>query len=58
MRKKAFIITIGILTFGILTFIHFSNDHKECSKVTEHHIGQNGEKISTERHICKERFNF
>jgi len=49
---------IVLLTAGILTFIHVSNDHVECETVVENTVGPNGEVVTTERHICNERFNF
>jgi len=52
------ILGIVILTAGILTFIHFSNDHVECETIVENSVGINGEIITTEKHICNERFNF
>lgn len=60
MDKKTFIVLIVgavIFTAGIIIFIHFSNDHIECENHTEYSVGENGEKITTEKHICKERFN-
>lgn len=61
MNKKLFlnsIFGIGLFTIAILVFICYSNDHVECEELTENTIGVNGEKISTTRHICKEKFNF
>ena len=60
MSKKSFsIITIIVLfTFGTLVFIHYNNDHIECKNVTTKAIGQKGEKISTTKHICKEKYSF
>ena len=52
-----FLFGIAVLTVGILGFIYFSNDHAECETYTEHSIWQNGERIATEKHVCKERFN-
>jgi hypothetical protein len=48
---------IVLTTVAIVIFIHFSNDHMECENYTEHSIGQNGEKISTEKHLCRERLS-
>ena len=60
MTKKNIIVVLGValITLGVVCFIHFNNDHIECINVTEHSLGENGEKITTEKHICKERFNF
>lgn len=60
MNKKILITSllgIAAFTVGILVFIHFNNDHLECENAVEFSVGQNGEKISTQRHICKEKFN-
>ena len=60
MNKKTLMIFLfgaTVLTVGILIFARYSNDHMECENYTEHSIGQNGEKITTERHLCRERFN-
>lgn len=56
-RQIIFLLGAAVLTVGILIFIYFSNDHTECENILEHSIGANGEKISTERHLCRERFN-
>ncbi len=61
MKKRTlipYILGIGIITIGILSFIHFSNDHIECENTVEYSIGDKGEKILTETHNCKEKFNF
>lgn len=52
------IISIFLITIGSVIFMKTENDHKECSQKIEFSIGKNGEKIKTERHICKEKFNF
>lgn len=60
MNTKAqiiFLLGAVVLTVGIVIFIYFSNDHTECENIIEQSIGANGEKISTARHLCKERFN-
>lgn len=60
MRRKNSIYTffgIAFFTIGILIFIHFSNDHVECENVIENFVGKNGEDISIEKHVCKEKFN-
>lgn len=57
--KKMSIISISIILFSVLVvmFIIYSNNHNECETKTETTIGNNGEKITTEVHVCKERFN-
>ena len=47
-----------LLSFGAYIFIHFSNDHVECQTTIETTYGGNGEKITTEKHICFETYNF
>jgi hypothetical protein len=58
-RQKLIGTLLGIflLTIGVVIFIFFSNDHAECETVVENSIGTNGEIVTTERHICNERFN-
>lgn len=57
-KSSIIILVIGIFTIAVLCLIHFSNNHIECKNTMESSIGVNGEKITTEAHICKERFNF
>lgn len=52
------IISIFVVTIGSVIFITIENNHKECSQKIEFSIGENGEKIKTEKHICKENFSF
>ena len=61
MKKSTFLFIISgvfMLTIGSLLIIKNKNDHKECSNVIEYSAGINGEKIKTEKHICKEKWNF
>jgi uncharacterized membrane protein YgaE (UPF0421/DUF939 family) len=53
-----FILGIGVTTAVALYFINVSNDHIECQYSVENSIGENGEKVTTKRHVCKERYNF
>jgi hypothetical protein len=59
-NKKLIGTLIGILllTIGVVMFIHSSNDHAECETVVENSVGVDGEVVTTERHICNERFSF
>jgi hypothetical protein len=50
--------SILILTLSVLTFIHFSNDHIECITIVKKEMDKNGNKITKEEHICKEKYNF
>jgi len=61
MKKSTFLFIISgifVFTIGSLLIIKNKNDHKECSTVTQYSVGINGEKIKTEKHICKETWNF
>ena len=55
---KIIIISSLIIGFGLAYFIYVSNDHIECQTVTEYKTEENGTKIKTERHICKEKYSF
>ena len=56
MRKKYFLVSFICIVL-VISFIYFSNDHVECETLTEITYGLNGEKITTETHNCKEKFN-
>lgn len=58
--KRNFLVLVSILivTLSVLTFIHFSNDHKECSTSVDNKVDKNGIKIILEKHVCKENYNF
>lgn len=61
MKAKQFFIFLGslfIVTLETIFFITGENDHKECKYILEYSISKDGTKIKTEKHICKERFNF
>ncbi|WP_157504773.1 hypothetical protein [Flavobacterium tegetincola] len=59
MKKLTLILfSIIISTASVLLFIHFSNDHIECETVSNTVKKSNGETVITERHICKEKYNF
>ena len=59
MKKNIFIIgSIVILTISALTFIYFSNDHKDCHNSVKISSDIKGKQIKEETHICKEKFNF
>ncbi|MBO6606600.1 hypothetical protein [Psychroserpens sp.] len=57
--KKTVLALFGILVFtsGVILFIIHSNDHDTCETKIEITYGDNGEKITTETHICKEKYN-
>jgi hypothetical protein len=56
-KAEVRIIGIVLLVLGALVFIRFTNDHMECDTIITEVISVHGEKISTEKHICKEKFN-
>lgn len=59
MKKKFIAIIAGIIIFmSLIMFIILSNDHVECGSATKYSVGENGEKISTTTHVCKEKFSF
>ena len=61
MKKSTFVLTIisiFLIAIGSVVFMKTENDHQECGQKIEFSIGENGEKIKTERHICKENFSF
>jgi len=59
MKRSILVLgSILILTLSVLTFIHFSNDHKECSTFVENKIDKDGNNVVSEKHVCKEKYNF
>jgi hypothetical protein len=60
MNKKTVVIIIlaFALGFGGTFFIIRSNDHKECGIVTKKVKDKNGNLVTTEEHICKEKYSF
>ena len=60
MIKKSILIfsSILIVTFSILAFFYFSNDHKECSNEVKITKNVDGNQIKEKIHICKEKYNF
>jgi len=59
MKKTIISLTIiVVLSAVIFICIKRSNDHIECETKTEIAYGNNGEKIISEIHICKEKYNF
>ncbi|WP_299335334.1 hypothetical protein [uncultured Psychroserpens sp.] len=57
--KKIFLasLVLVIISSGVITYIFISNDHSECDTKKEVSYGANGEKITKETHICKEKFS-
>ena len=59
MIKKTVIFgAIFLITFSIFSFIHFSNDHKECANEIYSKVDLKGNFVKEEVHICKEKYNF
>lgn len=60
MAKKFLMLfsVLVLITIGSLLFIKNNNDHKECSTEIVHSKDAEGNSISTEKHICKEKYNF
>lgn len=60
ITKRALIFIV--LAFGIIFsaafFITGSNDHKECGTVVKKEVDKNGNKVTIEEHICKEKYSF
>ncbi len=58
MNKRTLFLAAIVFTACVaLYFIYNSNDHIECEIKTEVTYGSKGEKIITDTHICKEKFN-
>ncbi len=56
-RRLIFPILTIVISVVAIIFIRQSNDHKECGTQTEITYSNNGEKMVSEIHICKESFN-
>jgi len=59
--KKVIIasITTILVSFGVIILIFASNDHSECFEVEQVQTLENGKTVvTTNNHICKEKFNF
>lgn len=61
MTKAKKILVFGaltIITLGVVMFIVFSNDHVECEHTTKTYTDADGNKVTENKHICKEKFSF
>lgn len=60
MNKKTLVLIIlaFALGFGGTFFIIRSNDHKECGMQTKKKKDKNGNWVTKEEHICKEKYAF
>ena len=59
IMKRMTVFSTLLILFSITTFIIITktNDHKECHRKTEFSYGTHGEKIISEIHVCKEKYN-
>ena len=58
MRKVILFSAVLIVIFLLYGFIHFSNDHLECSTEITSKVDSKGNLVKEEVHICKEKYNF
>lgn len=60
MTKRLILIlaATAIILMTVPPFLYYSNDHAECETLTETTVGPSGEKITYNKHVCKERFSF
>lgn len=59
--KRTFLVvfvTLICITIGSLLFIKKNNDHKECDTQIVYTKDSDGNTITAEKHICKEKYNF
>ncbi|MBP6146807.1 MAG: hypothetical protein KA463_06435 [Flavobacterium sp.] len=56
MRKS--LLAIVVITISALVFIHFSNNHEECSTEIKNSTDAYGNITKEEKHICREKYNF
>jgi hypothetical protein len=59
MKKKVLIgfTLLLIACIGLLMFIRFANDHKECEDTVRQYTDANGNAVVEKEHICKEKFS-
>ena len=59
VMKKATVVSITIILLSIMAilFIKKSNDHLECNNESVTIENSNGEIITTNKHICKEKYS-
>lgn len=61
MPTKKILILIALLfviSFSATFFIIKNNDHKECETVVKKELDKNGNSVTKEEHICKEKYSF
>lgn len=57
-RTLIFIALLFVISFSATFFIIRSNDHKECETVKKRELDKNGNKITRNEHLCKEKYSF
>ena len=58
MKKVIFFSAAVVVFFSVYGFIHFSNDHIECTNEITSKVDSRGNLVKKEVHICKEKYNF
>lgn len=59
--KSKIVLVLGVIIVTMVSaimFIRSNNDHKECHTNISKTTNNDGTIVTTEEHICKERFNF
>ncbi len=57
-RTLIFIALLFLISFSTIFFIKSSNDHKECDIVIKKELDTNGNEVTKEEHVCKEKYSF
>lgn len=60
MKKGNLLVLLAatlLFMIGTIMFTLINIDHSECEVILKNSIGPNGDKISTEEHLCREIFN-
>jgi hypothetical protein len=53
-----FIALLFVISFSTIFFIKSSNDHIECDTILKRELDKNGNKVTVEEHVCKEKYSF
>jgi hypothetical protein len=57
-RTLLFIALLFVISFSTIFFIKISNDHIECDTILKRELDKNGNKVTVEEHVCKEKYSF
>jgi hypothetical protein len=57
-RTLLFIALLFVISFLTIFFIKSSNDHIECDTILKRELDKNGNKVTVEEHVCKEKYSF